>query len=81
MGVFCARSADAARDLSRAAAHPTRAYVSLVRIMAAVGFLVAVLILLGWVFDLTILKSGFPGQRARNRWAPSISPCVPSRSV
>jgi CheY-like chemotaxis protein len=64
MGVFCARSADAARDLSRAAAHPTRAYVSLVRIMAAVGFLVAVLILLGWVFDLTILKSGLPGQRA-----------------
>jgi len=64
MGVFCARSAGAARDASWAVAHPARTYVSLVRIMAALGFLVAVLILLGWAFDLTILKSGLPGQRA-----------------
>jgi len=64
MGVFCARSAGAARDSSWAVAHPTRAYVSLVRIMAAAGFVVAVLILLGWVFDSTILKSGLPAQRA-----------------
>jgi CheY-like chemotaxis protein len=64
MGVFCARSAGAVRDSSWAVAHRTRAYVNYVRIMAAVGFAVAVLILLGWVFDLTILKSGLPGQRA-----------------
>src|SRR3569833_3061072 len=64
MGVICARSAAAARDSAWAIAHPARAYVSLVRIMAAIGFAVAVLILLGWVFDFTILKSGLPGQRA-----------------
>ena len=64
MAVFCARSAGAARDASWAVGHPTRAYAGLVRIIAAVGFALAVLILLGWVFDLTILKSGLPGQRA-----------------
>lgn len=64
MAVFCARSAGAARDPSWSVAYPTPVPVSLVRIMAAVGFAVAVLILLGWVFDLTILKSGLPGQRA-----------------
>jgi CheY-like chemotaxis protein len=64
MVFFCARSANAALDSSRFVAHSTRAHVRLVRIMAAVGFAVAVLILLGWVFDLTLLKSGLPGQRA-----------------
>src|SRR6185312_8076367 len=64
MGVFCVRSADAVPDSSWSVTHSTRAYVSLVRVMAAVGFAVAVLILLGWAFDLTILKSGLPGQRA-----------------
>lgn len=64
MGVFCARTAGAARDSFSSVGYSTRAHVSLVRILAAVGFAVAVLILLGWVFDLTILKSGLPGQRA-----------------
>jgi len=64
MGVFCARSADAALDSSWSVTHSTRARVKRVQIIASVGFAVAVLILLGWVFDFTILKSGFPGQRA-----------------
>jgi CheY-like chemotaxis protein len=64
MGVFCARSADARLDPYWSAAAPTRASVSLVRIAAAFVFAVAVLILLGWAWDLTIFKSGLPGQRA-----------------
>ena len=64
MAVFCARSAGAARDSSWIRAYATRDRISLVRTMAAAGFAVALLILLGWVFDLTILKSGLPGQRA-----------------
>jgi CheY-like chemotaxis protein len=64
MGVFCARSADAGLDPHWSAAAPARAYFSLVRIAAALAFIVAVLILLGWAWDLTIFKSGLPGQRA-----------------
>ncbi|HEY6927722.1 MAG TPA: response regulator, partial [Steroidobacteraceae bacterium] len=64
MADFCARSAGAARDSAWALPYPARARVSLVRIMAAASFAVAVLILLGWALDLTILKSGMPGERA-----------------
>jgi CheY-like chemotaxis protein len=64
MGVFCARSADALLDPLRAAAAPVRTYLSLIRVAAAVAFALAVLILLGWAWDLTILKSVLPGQRA-----------------
>jgi CheY-like chemotaxis protein len=46
------------------AAAPARAYFSAVRIAAALAFLVAVLILLGWAWDLTLFKSVLPGQRA-----------------
>ncbi|HEY0339816.1 MAG TPA: histidine kinase dimerization/phospho-acceptor domain-containing protein, partial [Steroidobacteraceae bacterium] len=64
MGVFCARPADAAFDPLWSAAAPTRAHFSLVRIAAVVAFVLAVLILLGWAWNLDILKSGLPGQRA-----------------
>jgi CheY-like chemotaxis protein len=55
MGDFCAQWS---------AAVPTRAYFSVVRVAAALAFGLAVLILLGWAWDLTIFKSGLPGQRA-----------------
>jgi CheY-like chemotaxis protein len=38
-------------------------WVSLVRTTAAVAFCGAVLILLGWALNFTLLKSGLPGQR------------------
>jgi CheY-like chemotaxis protein len=64
MGVFCARSADAAFDPLWSAASPTRAYFRLVRLAAGLAFVVAILILLGWAWDVTLLKSVLPGQRA-----------------
>ena len=64
MGVFCARSANAALDASSPVANPSRAYVTRVRIAAALAFTLAILILLGWAFDVMLLKSGLPGQRA-----------------
>jgi CheY-like chemotaxis protein len=64
MGVFGARSADARVDTYWSAAAPTGVSVSLVRIAAAVTFAMAVLIILGWAWDLTLFKSGLPGQRA-----------------
>ena len=64
MGVFCARSTDVGLDPHWSAAAPARAYFSAVRIAAALAFLVAVLILLGWAWDLTLFKSVLPGQRA-----------------
>ena len=64
MGVFCARSTDVGFDPHWSAAAPARAYFSAVRIAAALAFVVAVLILLGWAWDLTLFKSVLPGQRA-----------------
>jgi CheY-like chemotaxis protein len=64
MGVFRARSQSAALDAPWLGANPTRAYVTRVRIAAALAFIAAVLILLGWAFDVTLLKSGLAGQRA-----------------
>jgi CheY-like chemotaxis protein len=64
MGVFCARSADATLDSFWPVAGSTRTYVTLVRIVASLAFMLAVLILLGWAFDVTALKSGLPGERA-----------------
>jgi CheY-like chemotaxis protein len=64
MGVFCARSANAPFDPPWSAAVPTRTYFSLVRAAAALACVLAVLILLGWAWNLEILKSGLPGQRA-----------------
>jgi CheY-like chemotaxis protein len=64
MAVFCARSTDAGLDPFGSAAAPARAYFSVVRIAAALAFGVAVLILLGWAWDLTLFKSLLPGQRA-----------------
>jgi CheY-like chemotaxis protein len=61
MGVFCARSAEG--PLWSAAA-PSRAYFSLVRVAAALACALAVLILLGWAWNLEIFKSGLPDQRA-----------------
>src|ERR1700733_6514626 len=64
MGVFCARSTDVGLDPHWSAAAPARAHFSAVRIAAALAFVVAVLILLGWAWDLTLFKSVLPGQRA-----------------
>src|ERR1700733_899118 len=64
MGAFCARSTDVGLDPLWSAAAPARAYFSVVRITAALAFVVAVLILLGWAWDLTLFKSVLPGQRA-----------------
>ncbi len=58
------RSENAALDASLSVASPTRSYVTRVRIAAALAFIGAVLILLGWAFDIALFKSGFPGQRA-----------------
>jgi CheY-like chemotaxis protein len=63
MGVFCARSADGL-DPQWSAAAPTRAHFRLVRIAAGLAFVLAVLILLGWAWDITLFKSVLPGQRA-----------------
>jgi CheY-like chemotaxis protein len=64
MVVFCARSADANLDPDWSTAAPTRACFSLVRVAAGLAFVVAVLILLGWAWDVTLFKSLLPGQRA-----------------
>jgi CheY-like chemotaxis protein len=64
MVVFCARSADAGLDRHWSDAAPTRACFSLVRVAAGLAFVVAVLILLGWAWDVTLFKSLLPGQRA-----------------
>jgi signal transduction histidine kinase/CheY-like chemotaxis protein len=64
MAVFFVRRADTALDSSWVAATPTRPYDSLVRAIAWLAFGLGVLILLGWLFDVTLLKSGWPGQRA-----------------
>lgn len=64
MGVFRARSADATLESSWPVAGSTRTYVTLVRIVASLAFMLAVLILLGWAFDVTALKSGLAGERA-----------------
>jgi hypothetical protein len=61
MGVFSARPADTALDPDRSSLQP---YVRYVRVAAALAFAGAVLILLGWALDLSILKSGLPGERA-----------------
>ena len=64
MGVFCVRPAQAPFDAFWSAAAPTQAYVRLVRMVALAAFALAVLILLGWTCNLTLLKCGLPGQRA-----------------
>jgi CheY-like chemotaxis protein len=64
MAVFRVRSMDATLDPARSSINPARAYVTLVRLAAAVAFCLAILILLGWAFDLSLLKSGLPGERA-----------------
>ncbi len=64
MAVVCARSKDATLDPVRSSVSATRGFVGLVRTAAAVAFGIAVLTLLGWALNLTLLKSGLPGQRA-----------------
>jgi CheY-like chemotaxis protein len=64
MGVFCARSADTPARFSWAAGASTRSYFTTVRIAGVLAFGLAVLILLGWAGDITMLKSGLSGQRA-----------------
>ncbi|MDB6090380.1 MAG: hypothetical protein JWN85_3164 [Gammaproteobacteria bacterium] len=41
-----------------------RSYLTAVRIFGALAFVLAILILLGWACDITVLKSGLSGQRA-----------------
>ena len=60
MGVFCARPADSALHPDPSSIQP---YVRYVRIAAALAFVGAVLILLGWALDISILKSGLSGER------------------
>jgi CheY-like chemotaxis protein len=64
MGVFCVRSAEAPLDAFWAATAPTQAYARLVRLVAVAAFGIAVLILLGWTCNLSLLKCGLPGQSA-----------------
>jgi CheY-like chemotaxis protein len=61
MGAFCLRSAETF-DAFWSAAAPTQAHVRLVRFAAIAAFVVAALILLGWICNLSLLKSGLPGQ-------------------
>ena len=64
MGDFCVRSAPTPFDAIGSATAPTQSYVRLVRMAAALAFMLAVLILLGWACNLNLLKCGLPGQSA-----------------
>lgn len=61
---FCVRPAQAPFDSFWSATAPTQAYIRQVRMVAALAFCVAALILLGWACNLTLLKSGSSGWRA-----------------
>ena len=64
MADFCVRPADGSFDAFWAATAPTQTYIRLVRMVAALAFALAVLILLGWACNLNLLKCGLPGQSA-----------------
>jgi CheY-like chemotaxis protein/signal transduction histidine kinase len=64
MDFFGAPPADTPFDHSHSSVNPHRAYVAFVRLAGTLAFVLAVLILLGWSCDITLLKSGLPGQRA-----------------
>src|ERR1700722_10670962 len=64
MADFYVRSASTPFDAIGSAPAPTQAHVRLVRMVAGLAFVLAVLILLGWACNLNLLKCGLPGQSA-----------------